>query len=192
VPSFDRALGLPSAWSIPTRALRRECDPMNVHGAVRPATASSSRAPGERVHLAMRVRSGMVTLDRAPAYPLARDLTLRGTMRAPGALAFTSASEAVKRASLGFAAAYRFLQRMIDARARPRAVNPPPREAPASIRVGTACAARSVFAPPLAGNWIGTRHLVPPLRMSPPDASCALWSERARPSQHLRGGSAVR
>jgi hypothetical protein len=30
---------------------------------------------------------------------------------------------------------YRSLQRMFDARARPRAVNPPPREAPASVRV---------------------------------------------------------
>jgi len=45
VPSFGRTLGLPSAWSIPIRALRRECDPVNVHGAVRPAIASSSRAP---------------------------------------------------------------------------------------------------------------------------------------------------
>jgi hypothetical protein len=45
VPSFGRTLGLPSASSIPIRALRRECDPVNVHGAVRPAIASSSRAP---------------------------------------------------------------------------------------------------------------------------------------------------
>jgi hypothetical protein len=48
VPSFGRTLGLPSAWSIPIRALRRECDPVNVHGAVRPAIASSSRAPWAR------------------------------------------------------------------------------------------------------------------------------------------------
>jgi len=115
---------LPSVGCSGYRALGRSrpapCDadhPVNVHEEVRPAIASSSRAS---------------TLDRAPAGPPAR----------PRA----SSTWSLQTSFCGLAAAYRYLQRMIDARARPRAVNPPPREAPASVRVGgQACACPSAF-----------------------------------------------
>jgi len=132
MPSFDRTLGLPSARSIPPRALRRGCDPVNVHEAVRPTIASSSRAPGQAPFDAC---PGVSPSTEPPPTRLLRDPDGPRSCRAPpcrfrGATGFQTGFS-------GLAAAYRFLQRMFDARARPRAVNPPSREAPASVRVGT-------------------------------------------------------
>jgi len=98
VPSFGRTLGLPSAWSIPTRALRRECDPVNVHEAVRPAIASSSRAPW-----ACTLRCGSGGRHPRPEPPPARLLhdarsVATGSRRL---LTFIRGQRAFKRASLG-------------------------------------------------------------------------------------------
>jgi hypothetical protein len=75
------------------------------------------------------------TLDLSPRLPVccpthdshAAGAGLRRTDRNPVV--------GVSNGLLWAATAYRSLQRMFDARARPRAVNPPPREAPASVRV---------------------------------------------------------
>lgn len=109
MPSFGRALGLPSAGSIPIRALRRGCDSVNVHGAVRPAIASSSRAPGAASCDARGIRS---------CHP-------RPSPRLPACSSPCFEHVGSQTGFCGLAAAYRSLQRMIDARARPRAVNPP-------------------------------------------------------------------
>jgi hypothetical protein len=120
-----------------SRALRRGCDPVNVHEVVRPAIASSSRAPGRARHLAVPCASGIVTLDQSPRRPACWNDAVRASCRAPEC----RNTREFQAGFCGLAAAYRSLQRMFDARARPRAVNPPPREAPASVRVrGAACA----------------------------------------------------
>jgi len=131
VPSFGRTLGLPSAWSIPTRALRRGCDPVNVHGAVRPAIASSSRAPW-----ASTLRCGSGGAHPRPSPRLSACCTTLGaSLQGPPLSDFHQGYDGFQTGFSGLVIAYRYLQRMIDARARPRAVNPPPREAPASVRV---------------------------------------------------------
>jgi hypothetical protein len=137
VPSFGRTLGLPSAWSIPIPALRRGCDPVNVHGAVRPAIASSSRAPW-----ASTFRCGSGGCHPRPEPPPTRLLHDARSVAAGPRRSWLSPGPDLRRGTTSFqtgfsglATAYRSLQRMIDARARPRAVNPPPREAPASVRV---------------------------------------------------------
>lgn len=99
---------------------------------------------------------------------------------------------------------------MFDARARPRAVNPPPREAPASVRVclqqrspadegspGDCSPARPLPVAPThclrslyrprrirtrPARHRGARHLVLPLRMSPPFASSACLVRGRSPS----------
>ena len=138
---------------------------------------------GGHAHLAVLARSRMVTLDRALAHPAAER---RG---------FTAARRARRSKATGLqtgfselATAYRSLQRMIDARARPRAVNPPPREAPASVRVGPACAVR----PPPPVKATKTRPLVLPLRMSPSDASCAARCGGKPPSATSTPGISLR
>jgi len=101
----------------------------------------------------MRVCSGMLTLDLAPAYPSAARPGVTRAAQGPLRSGFHQGAWGAQKGFCGLAAAYRSLQRMIDARARPRAVNPPPREAPASVRVGTAHAVRSTPATlPLRGE----------------------------------------
>jgi len=118
VPSSGRTLGLPSALSIPMRALRRACDPVYVHEAVRPAIDSSSRAPWAST---LRCGSG-------GAHP-------RPSPRLPACCNERSERRCLKTGFSGLLDCLPISATHIDARARPRAVNPSPREAPASVRV---------------------------------------------------------
>lgn len=73
------------------------------------------------------------TLDRAPACPsAARPL---GSVQGCWLLAFQRGHQEFQTGFSGLATALPISATHLDARARPRAVNPPPREAPASVRV---------------------------------------------------------
>jgi len=133
VSSIGRTLGLPSAASIPIRALRPRMRSVNVHGVVRPSIASSSRALGRAPCDA--VREVHPRPGPPPTHLLRERVITRRRRRAPACLDLDPERRSFTRASLGLRLHYRSLQRMFDARARPRAVNPPPREAPASVRV---------------------------------------------------------
>lgn len=134
MPSFGRTLGLPSAWSIPTHALRRGCDPMNVHGAVRPAIASSSRAPAPVSTFRCPPRRDCHPRPE-PRRPIRCATPVQGRRdRAPPQRTFIRGN-GVSNGLLWACGCLPISATHIDARARPRAVNPPPREAPASVRV---------------------------------------------------------
>jgi len=79
--------------------------------------------------------SRSVTLDPAPACPPAARNGFTASRRALRS-DLTRDEEVFKRASVGLRLPTDLCNAMFDARARPRAVNPPPREAPASVRVG--------------------------------------------------------
>ena len=106
---------------------------VNVHGVVRPTIATSSRALGRTPCDA--VREVHPRPEPPPTRLLHERVITRRRRRAPTRLDRNPERRRFIRASLGLRLHYRSLQRMFDARARPRAVNPPPREAPASVRV---------------------------------------------------------
>jgi hypothetical protein len=160
------------------RATERSIDPgsslatrstfVNVHEGVRWTVACRRERSGG--HLAMP--SEMFTLDRAHAH--------RRSFRPPcgggGDDGFS-----------GQRLRYRSLQRMFDARARPRAVNPPPREAAASVRVrlDDGCPSREeplTGIPACAGTHPGARHLVfPPAGLLEPGRVTPAPRERSEP-----------
>lgn len=72
----------------------------------------------------------------------------------------------VSPASLSFRLRYRSLQRMFDARARPRAGNPPPREAVAPVRVRCPAVARRA-SPPAISRFTRAPGGAPPRSPSP-------------------------
>lgn len=135
----DDPVCLPSAGRSVYRALGRSrsgpCDPdlsVNVHEVVRPTVVCRRERSGG--HLAMP--SERFTLDLSPRLPVCCPSALSRAVGTGLRRASPFGLDAgVSHGLLWAATAYRSLQRMFDARARPRAVNPPPREAPASVRV---------------------------------------------------------
>jgi hypothetical protein len=143
VPSFGGTLGLPSAGSIPIRALRPRMLSVNVHGVVRPSIASSSSALGRTPCDA--VREVHPRPEPPPTHLLRERVFHTSSAQGSGASGPRSRTTEFHTGFSGLATADRSLQRMFDARARPRAVNPPPREAPASVRVCLPAARVSVL-----------------------------------------------
>jgi hypothetical protein len=102
---------------------------VNVHGVVRPTITSSSRAPGRAPCDAVRE----VHPRPSPRLPVCCPTAGVGA----GLLAdrLSARSPGVSNGLLWACDCLPISATHFDARARPRAVNPPPREAPASVRV---------------------------------------------------------
>jgi hypothetical protein len=150
LPFEPRPVSLPSVkkkskWPIrcaflrqDARATERQVDPdpdLAVEDALRERPRSGPTDSHFVVESAradiLRCRPRVSPSTRAPAYPFAgRPVTVgTGLRRARAHLAGRTRATEFQTGFSGLVTAYRVLQRMFDARARPRAVNPPPREA---------------------------------------------------------------
>jgi hypothetical protein len=140
--------------------------PVNVHGVVRPTIASSSRAPGPTSCDAVRE----IHPRPSPRLPVCCPTSGVGA----GLLAdhLSARSPGVSNGLLWACDCLPISATHFDARARPRAVNPPPREASAPVRV---CPRRAVARWREISRWSPTDTTVAGRAHS---AACAAVSRR--------------